>query len=132
MNAKLHLGYAGLALGYMAAIFFLSHLSPEAGSGWMDSMPGILSNGLHIPLFAGLAWCLLMTSAGGRWHQAVSWDWYTAIGLTAGAYAALDEWHQSFVPGRTASLGDFFLDALGIAGCLLIHWAWPKRRPLAS
>ncbi len=30
-------------------------------------------------------------------------------------FAASDEWHQSFVPGRTASIYDFIADAIGIA-----------------
>jgi VanZ family protein len=31
------------------------------------------------------------------------------------AYAASDEWHQSFVPGRTATPRDVAIDAVGIA-----------------
>ena len=34
--------------------------------------------------------------------------------LIAVIYAALDEYHQSFVPGRTAELKDVFVDSLGI------------------
>ncbi len=37
---------------------------------------------------------------------------YTLI--IAVIYAALDEYHQSFVPGRTAELKDVFVDSLGI------------------
>ena len=37
---------------------------------------------------------------------------YTII--IAAAYAGLDEYHQSFVPGRTAELKDVFIDSLGI------------------
>ncbi len=40
-------------------------------------------------------------------------------------YASSDEWHQSFVPGRVASLQDIAVDALGIASALVllhIHW----------
>jgi len=130
MKARLHLGYAAFALTYMIGIFLLSHISPEGGSALIDSVSPLLSNALHIPIFAGLAWCLLMAMAGGRWQQTVSWEWYWTVGLIAAAYAALDEWHQSFVPGRSANAGDFLLDCLGIAGCILIHRAWPKQQPL--
>lgn len=34
--------------------------------------------------------------------------------IIAAAYAGLDEYHQSFVPGRTAELKDVFIDSLGI------------------
>lgn len=30
-------------------------------------------------------------------------------------YAASDEWHQSFVPGRSSSIGDALVDLLGVA-----------------
>ncbi len=35
-----------------------------------------------------------------------------AIVLVAG-YASLDEFHQSFVPGRTAAVGDVLIDTSG-------------------
>jgi VanZ family protein len=28
-------------------------------------------------------------------------------------YAFLDEWHQSFIPGRSAELRDVFIDSIG-------------------
>ncbi len=44
-------------------------------------------------------------------------------------FAISDEWHQSFVPGRTASLGDVVIDAvgsiLGLAVWLLLHKKLP-------
>jgi VanZ family protein len=37
-------------------------------------------------------------------------------------YGLSDEIHQAFVPGRTASFGDFAADCLGsICGCMLYH-----------
>ena len=45
--------------------------------------------------------------------------------LAALAYAASDEIHQSFVPGRVASVQDFAADGLGIltsVGLLLLFW----------
>lgn len=35
--------------------------------------------------------------------------------LAAAAYGALDEWHQSWVPGRFATVGDWIADAVGAA-----------------
>lgn len=44
-----------------------------------------------------------------------------ALGL---AYAASDEWHQSFVPGRSSDAGDWLADAAGVAaGLAFYHWA---------
>jgi VanZ family protein len=42
------------------------------------------------------------------------------------AYAAVDEVHQAFVAGRTCSVSDWALDALGVVlGLLLVRWLWP-------
>jgi len=120
MKIKLHLGYTVLAVGYMIAIFILSE-QPGGDGGPLDLLPGFLSNPLHVPLFAGLAWCLLMSLSGGQWSQTISGPLYMLIGVLVGGVAALDEWHQSFVPGRFAGVGDFLLDCVGIAALLLVH-----------
>ena len=45
-----------------------------------------------------------------------------AITILAGlGYAAFDELHQSFVPGRTALLTDVMIDTIGVTiGCLIV------------
>ena len=40
--------------------------------------------------------------------------------LVVAAYASLDEFHQSFVPGRTAAVGDVMIDTSGGATSLLL------------
>jgi VanZ family protein len=42
-----------------------------------------------------------------------------AIGIVAG-YAALDEFHQSFVPGRGPAVADVLLDAAGGVAAQLV------------
>src|SRR6204780_5286948 len=39
--------------------------------------------------------------------------WALAAIAVVGCYAALDEFHQSFVPGRTAAVSDVLLDTAG-------------------
>lgn len=114
---KFHLGYGVAASGYMTGIFFLS----SSQGGKSDPEFQLLSNLFHVPLFSGLALCLLLSLTGGQWSRPLPYQLYGAISLLAGAYAAFDEWHQSFVAGRSASVGDFLLDCLGIAGLLLLH-----------
>jgi VanZ family protein len=46
-----------------------------------------------------------------------------AVAITI-AYGASDEWHQSFVPGRTPELGDFVVDGLAATVVVLTAWAW--------
>ena len=43
-------------------------------------------------------------------------------GIICVAYAALDEYHQMFVPGRSAEVRDVLIDSIGIfAGVILVR-----------
>jgi hypothetical protein len=44
------------------------------------------------------------------------------------AYALSDEWHQSFVPGRSATLSDVMVDASGALIGLLLIWFGSRGR----
>lgn len=45
-------------------------------------------------------------------------------GLVCVAYAFLDEFHQVFVPGRTPSLTDVFIDSCGVIAMLALIACW--------
>jgi VanZ family protein len=109
-----------LTVAWMGAIYWLSSRPDPSTTGsttGSDSVVRGASNLAHIPLFAGLAFCWLHTLSA---RHDVSWWRYGLTFLGAGTYAALDEWHQSFVPGRQASVGDFLVDLASIGGMLLI------------
>lgn len=36
-------------------------------------------------------------------------------------YAASDEWHQAFIPGRASQLSDFLIDAAGVILAVLVY-----------
>jgi len=40
---------------------------------------------------------------------------------------AADEWHQSFIPGREASVWDWLADELGTVVAVLAYWRWRKK-----
>jgi VanZ family protein len=44
----------------------------------------------------------------------------------ASVYGVTDEWHQSFVPGRSTELADWISDTLGAALAVSLYagWAW--------
>jgi len=48
--------------------------------------------------------------------------------LSCAAYAASDEFHQSFVPSRTASLRDVMIDVCGATLAVLLYWSIAPRR----
>lgn len=56
--------------------------------------------------------------------------------LFAACYAAADEFHQSFVPSRTASVRDVLIDVSGaLLGLVLVHrvsHSWLRRRSAAA
>ena len=54
--------------------------------------------------------------------------WFQMALLLIVAYALLDEFHQSFVPSRTASIYDSAIDVAGGLTALLVFRAWHNRR----
>ena len=52
--------------------------------------------------------------------------------LFCAAYAASDEFHQSFVPSRTASLRDVMIDLCGATLAVLLYWSIATRRAAES
>jgi len=53
--------------------------------------------------------------------------WFSLGLLTIASYALLDEFHQSFVPSRTASIYDSVIDVIGGLTVLLIFKLYEKR-----
>ena len=56
--------------------------------------------------------------------------WRGAAGalLAASAYGASDEWHQSFVPGRSVEVADWLADTLGAAVAVGLYAGVPAYR----
>ena len=49
------------------------------------------------------------------------------IGLIGCVYALSDEFHQSFVPGRTSELGDLIADWLGVLLSVFVYVLYSRR-----
>lgn len=108
--------YALLTAAYLVGIYWLSSL-PDLSNPKQDPLTLFLMNLGHLPLFAGFAFGVLKTfkAVGKSW-----WPRYALAFAASAACGALDEWHQSFVPGRSSSVGDFLVDVLGIGAMLLL------------
>ena len=102
-------------IGWMLAIFFLSSKAPDElppleTFSWLGASRDIAG---HLVLFGVLGSLLL----------AATWSWMRRPGsllplviltVTSGTlYGALDEYHQSFVPGRSATISDVLVDGIG-------------------
>lgn len=56
-------------------------------------------------------------------------EWPLILSFAATAlYAMSDEWHQSFVPGRSAGVNDVLVDLFGVALGVLIVIVWRRLR----
>jgi VanZ family protein len=102
------------ALAFMAAIFAVS------GIPNLTTLPGDLSDKVgHFCAYAVLAAFVLRGIARARWIGVTGAAAFGAWAIAA-AYGATDEFHQRFVPGRTAALDDWAADALGAATAAII------------
>jgi len=100
---------------YALAIFVESSIRqvPAFPSGFTDK------DG-HGLLYAGLALLVLRATSGARW-EGVTWRAAGASVAFAAVYGITDEFHQWFVPGRTADVFDWIADCTGaIAGVAVV------------
>jgi VanZ family protein len=101
------LAFTWLPVAAWAALIFAFSSIPDLGTG-LGGWDLMLRKAAHLAEYAVLGVLL------GRALNTVlaSWAW---IAWFAGiAYAASDELHQHFVPGRQASLLDLAIDAVGV------------------
>jgi VanZ family protein len=107
----------GPVAAYMALIFFIS-AQPKA------PLPPQLSDKQgHSIGYMGLAVTVGRALAGGI-SQGTSLRAAAGAWAIASAYGASDEWHQSFVAGRSADVRDWFADATGALLGAGVCWAW--------
>jgi VanZ family protein len=100
----------------MAVIYLFSDqpYSGEISERYLGAWNISIRKLAHVTEYA-ILFCLtrraLAGAAGAAWK---------ALAMSI-AYAALDEWHQAYVPGRSATLSDVLVDA---GGCCLGWLAW--------
>lgn len=75
--------------------------------------------------------CLLVWRALRHWHSipTTGWNWKHAgeAVLISALYAASDEFHQSFVATRDASVWDVLLDSAGATAAIFLLWRIGRR-----
>lgn len=110
-----------MAIG--ALVFVASSRSTVAGPHVTHS-----DKVVHFAVY-GLIGTLVCRAARPGWGGAC-----VAVAVVS-AYGATDEWHQSFVPGRSSELADWVADTLGAATAAALYtgWGWYRgwlERPL--
>jgi VanZ family protein len=111
----------------MAVIFYFSSLpNVPLPSGFSDKVS-------HLIAYFGFGVVVVRAFAGGL-RRRFAWTVAVAAIVFCAAYGASDEFHQVFVPGRSADIRDLFADAIGGALATGVCWAWgiispPSERP---
>jgi len=117
----------GPAVAQMAVIFVLSSLSNP------PLPPDVSDHTGHSLGYAVLGVLVFRALAGATW-AGITW-WRGAITIAfCTLYGMSDEWHQSFVPGRTPAWDDVAADlrgaVIGAAFVLILHIInklWPTK-----
>lgn len=118
-SARIRSGLWVVTAGYMAAIFYFSSLPGSR----LPIQPGAWDHLLHFLAYWGLGASIAL-SAG---YPVMSWRQAIMAIVTGVAFGASDEWHQSFVPLRNASLADWLYDALGVMVGVPLVWTLMRR-----
>jgi len=114
---------ATMAIGHGLTVFWLSSLTGD-DFGERGRWFGFLTNLGHAPLFATLGFLVAASCARRDSSNGPVFGWRrAAVAVTISqAYACFDEWHQSWVPGRSADPRDLVTDLMGVfAGVWVVH-----------
>jgi VanZ family protein len=111
---------------------FLHWLFPQMSQTRVDQIHHLVRKCCHLAEYAVLA-LLLWRALHLSKNNLPPWSWPKVGGtlLMVFLYAASDEFHQSFVPTRTARVSDVIIDTAGGAIGLLVLWFfnhWRNRR----
>jgi VanZ family protein len=116
------------ALLYAALIFYVSGLRsispPPFGFSWDDKI-------YHFGEYALLSFFIFIALKYYRQESIRKYIHLVAI-VIACIFAASDEIHQFFVPGRDSQLGDLLADSLGAILTQVAIWFYLKRKPQKS
>jgi len=108
----------------------LHWLFPNASPETLDAVHGIVRKIAHFLEYALLG-VLAARAFRGSPKAAVRGHWLFICVALIVVYALVDEYHQSFVPSRTASIYDSFIDMAGGLTAVLVV-AWRSRRNTAA
>lgn len=107
----IRLAFAALAF-YWLLIFLGTHLPARS----IGHVPKINDKLIHFTMFAGLGFLLCYITSSRR--LLLRFSRIIVIGLS---YAAVDEWSQGFVRGRTSDVDDFLADACGLVAAVMVY-----------
>lgn len=105
---------------------FLRWFAPDVSDATVASIQLVVRKLAHLTEYAILA--LLLCRVARLYRERI----FVAVFITAVLYAALDEFHQSFVMSRTGAPWDVVVDCAGALLGLAIYARFPRRRQVAD
>ena len=119
-------GLAAASAGWMGLIFYLSSLSGAHASQALDSgaffwLGELTSYAAHIVLHAVLA--ALIQAALWGWNLGFQLRWVIIAAVFSSLFGISDEYHQSFVMGRSATVLDGLVDSMAATASAALLWA---------
>jgi VanZ family protein len=104
---------------FLVFLFSAKDLGIQIHGGWLDKIP----HGFEFALLAFLLAIGFFNSLSASIPTKAAVTFLTGLSL-----GILDEYHQSFVPGRIADVRDILADAAGAACGILVYLFLLKRR----
>jgi len=105
-------------------------LIPQASIETLELLHVIIRKSAHLTEYFVLGVLLHRALRGDDRGWKLKWAlWAIAI---AAAYASLDEFHQVFVPSRTASPWDALLDTVGASAAQIVVRLWNMKKGKAT
>ena len=100
----------------------LHFLFPHASPDTLAFMHHIIRKCAHFTEYFIFSLLILRGFRAGEKGTRLRWALLTIL-IVAG-YASLDEFHQSFVPGRTPAVTDVLIDTTGGTAAQIAAWLW--------
>ncbi len=84
----------------------------------------------HVTGYGVLSWLFFRAWRATLGSRAASWapSWSAIAFFMTAAVASLDEWHQTFLPSRTGSIHDVFLDSTAALTVQVLLFALLRKR----
>ena len=102
------------ALLWIPAIAWAAMLFALSSQPVLPSAPGVNDKMAHALGYGLLGVLCLIGLTEGEWRR-ITWRRGLAAVALATVYGATDEFHQSFVPGRSPDVADLMADTVGAA-----------------
>jgi VanZ family protein len=111
-----------LLLLYCSLIYWLSDQSVLPARYWFEHQDKVVHAGAYF-IMAVFAWRSFIHYIKLPYALAIISVVFCSV------YGGLDEWHQSFVPGRMADVGDWIADTIGAAIGIGLLTRLNRRKP---